>query len=156
MPGGVGAAVRALPRSSLDRSSTAEGCLRTRHRFRLVPSEELIDRHREARAAFSAAVERLVSVLEEIAVAAVRDALPTAERLEVVGEMNEDWAWTLRIQRVLDATGAVIFDIQEGADAHVEDHIHEVGVDYLDLLLEVSGEDYLGTQEIEPGWSSET
>jgi hypothetical protein len=82
----------------------------------------------------------------------VRDALPTAERLEVLGEMNEDWAWTLRIQRVIDADGAVLFDIKAGAaDRDVEDLIDEVGVDYLDLLLEITGEDYFGRHEIDRG-----
>lgn len=99
-----------------------------------MPADELIERHRGALAAFSAAVDRLVPVLEEMALAAVRDALPTAHRLEVLGEMTEDWAWTLRIQRVFDAD--------------LEDHLHEVGVDYLDLLLDVTGEDYFGTTVI--------
>jgi hypothetical protein len=79
----------------------------------------------------------------------VRDVLPTAHRLEVLGEMNEDWAWTLRIQRVLDAGDRVLFDVAVGADADVEDHLHEVGVDYLDLLLDITGEDYFGTKVIE-------
>jgi hypothetical protein len=114
-----------------------------------VPPAELIERHRAALANFSAVVDQLVPVLEEIALATVRDLFPTAHRLEVLGEMNEDWAWTLRIQRVLDADGAVLFDVAVGADADLEDHVHEVGVDYLDLLLEVTGEDYFGTHEIE-------
>jgi len=117
-------------------------------RFRPVPADELIERHRDALAAFSAAVDRLVPVLEEIALAAVCDVLPTAHRLEVLGEMNEDWAWTLRIQRVFDADDRVLFDVALGADADLEDHLHEVGIDYLDLLLDVTGEDYYGTHEI--------
>ena len=114
-----------------------------------MPADELIERHRGALAAFSAAVDRLVPVLEEIALAAVRDVLPTAHRLEVLGEMNEDWAWTLRIQRVVDADDRVLLDVAVGADADVEDHLHEVGVDYLDLLLDITGEDYFGTKVIE-------
>ncbi len=114
-----------------------------------MPSDELIERHRQARDEFSASVERLVPILEEMAIATARDALATAHRLEVLGEMNEDWAWTLRIQRVLDADGTVLFDVAAGAEADVEDLIHEVGVDYLDLLLEVTGEEYFGTHEIE-------
>jgi hypothetical protein len=114
-----------------------------------VPADDLIERHRDALAAFSGAVDRLVPVLEEIAFAAVRDVLPTAHRLEVLGEMTEDWAWTLRIQRVFDADDSVLFDVAVGADTELEDHLHEVGVDYLDLLLDLTGEDYYGTHEIE-------
>lgn len=136
-------------KSSRDRSSAAGTRRRPRRRFWRVPAGELIERHRDALANFSAAIERLAPLLEEITIATVRDALPTAHRLEVLGEMNEDWAWTLRIQRVLDAAGTVLFDIDTGAEADVEDHIHEVGVDYLDLLLEITGEDYFGRQEIE-------
>lgn len=115
-----------------------------------MPAQDLIARHRDALAGFTAVVDRLVPVLEAIAVATVRDALPTAARLEVLGEMNEDWAWTLRIQRVLDEDRTVLFNLATGADAVLEDLIHEVGVDYLDLLLEITGEDYFGRHEIEP------
>lgn len=115
-----------------------------------MPSDELIDRCRQARLQLSAAVEQLVPVLEEIAIATVRDVLPDAHRLEVLGEMNEDWARTLRIQRVLDVDGRVLFDhLVSGADDDLEDLIHEVGIEYLDLLLEVTGEDDFGTKEIE-------
>jgi hypothetical protein len=117
--------------------------------LRVVPADELIERHRATLAEFSAAVDRLVSSLRAIALATVRDALPSAERLEVLGEMNEDWAWTLRIQRVLDSGGNVLFDMGAGANPEVEDLIHEVGIDYLDLLLEITGEDYFGTNVIQ-------
>lgn len=113
-----------------------------------IPADELIERHRAAVAGFTAAVGRLRPVLEAIAVAAVQDVVPAAARLEVLGEMNEDWAWTLRIQRVLDVDGAVLFDSAIGGAAGLEDHLHEVGIDYLDLLLQISGEDYLGRHEI--------
>ena len=113
-----------------------------------MPAEDLIHRHRDALADFSAAVDRLIPVLRATALATVRDAFPSAERLEVLGEINEDWAWTLRIQRVLDSGGGALFDVTTGADPDVEDLIHEVGIEYLDLLLEITGEDYFGTHEI--------
>lgn len=114
-----------------------------------MPSDELIDRYRQAREQLSAAFEQLVPILQEIAIATVRAALPGARRLEVFGEMNEDWAWTLRIQRVLDADGAVLFELAPGVDDDLADLIHEVGTEYLDQLLEITGEDCFGHKEIE-------
>ena len=125
------------------------GCHTRPLRSFCVPADELIERHRATVAGLTAAGGRLRPVLEAIAVAAVQDVVPAAARLEVLGEMNEDWAWTLRIQRVFDADDRVLFDIAVGADADLEDHLHEVGVDYLDLLLDVTGEDYVGTKVIE-------
>ena len=75
-----------------------------------MPSADLIARHREALDVYSAAVAFLTPLLEEMAVAEVRDVLPAANQIQVLGEMNEDWAWRLRIQRVLDAKGNVQFD----------------------------------------------
>jgi hypothetical protein len=40
-----------------------------------------------------------------MALATIADVLPSAELLETRGEMNEDWLFTLRIQRVLDSKG---------------------------------------------------
>jgi hypothetical protein len=57
---------------------------------------------------------------------------------------------TLRIQRVLDGNGSVPFDIESGhPESAVEEAVDETGVEYLDLLLDLTGEDYLGVREIE-------
>lgn len=82
-----------------------------------MPADKLIERHRARVPPFSAVVNGLVPVLEEIALAAVSDLLPTAHRLEMLGVLNGDWAWTLRIQHVLDADHRVPFDVAVGADA---------------------------------------
>jgi hypothetical protein len=63
--------------------------------------------------------------------------------------MNEDWAFTLRIQRVRDREGRVLYGAGEGhEDPVVEDTVDQVGVDYLDLLLDLTGDQYLGHTSI--------
>lgn len=95
------------------------------------------------------AVAELVPLLVEMALATVSEVLPAADSLETAGEMNEDWAFTLRIQRVLDADGRVLYDVSSGHDdPEVETTIDEVGLDYLDLLLDITGEEYLGRQAL--------
>jgi hypothetical protein len=80
----------------------------------------------------------------------ISDVLPGAHELEMVGRINEDWIPTLRIQRVLDKNGAVLFDIGFGHDARlVEEMIDEVNTEYLDLLLDLTGDDYTGTRTID-------
>src|SRR5690606_25309716 len=115
-------------------------------------------------AAFDAAQQRhteaaaeLAPLLVEMAVATVAEVLPCADTLETEGETNEDWAFTLRIQRVLDADGRVLYDVIAGdEDPEVETTIDEVGVDYLDLLLDLTGDEHLGRQTIKRAAASGT
>lgn len=43
----------------------------------------------------------------------------------------------------------MLFDLAAGVDDELADLIHEVGIEYLDLLLEITGENYFGHKEIE-------
>lgn len=114
-----------------------------------MPRPELIAAFDAANERHTAAVADFVPLLVEMALAAVTDALPGADTLETEGEMNEDWAFTLRIQRVLDADGDVLYDVGVAHDdPEVETTIDEAGVDYLDLLLDLTGEEYLGRHTI--------
>jgi hypothetical protein len=114
-----------------------------------MPSPELIAAFDAAGERHSVAVADLVPLLIEMALATVADVLPGAEVFETEGEMNEDWICTLRIQRVLDAGGVVLYDIDLGHDdPQVEHRIDEVGVEYLDLLLDLTGDDYLGRKTV--------
>lgn len=80
----------------------------------------------------------------------VADVLPDATLIELHGEFNEDWLRTLRIRRVLSATGEVLFDVAEGHDERrVEDAIDEVNYEYLDLLLDLTGDTFMGNSTIE-------
>jgi len=122
----------------------------------MTPAEEIAVPEPSLTAAFDAAQQRhteavteLALLLVEMALATVAEALPGADTLETEGEMNEDWAFTLRIQRVLDTDGGVLYDVGVGhGDPVVESTIDEVGFDYLDLLLDLTGEEYIGRKTL--------
>ena len=114
-----------------------------------MPDAELIAEYRTAREAHRAAVETLVPLLERIAVETLRDRWPDANELEMHGEFNSDWVPTLRIQRVIALDGRVLYDSAVVAEDEIEDMIDEVGIEYLDVLLDLTGDDFMGAKSIE-------
>ncbi len=98
---------------------------------------ELLLVHREGNA-------RLAVLATRAAAATLQSVLPTGTSAVVLGAMNEDGALVLRIQRVLDAAGGVLFDVTVGAEREIEDLIDEVNVEYLDVLLDLTGDRYMG------------
>lgn len=118
---------------------------------------DLVTEFKRTRDQWNALWEALAPLAERIAVETVADVLPGATVIEVRGETNEDWLRILRIQRVLSETGDVLFDATEGHDdRRVEDAIDEVNHEYLDLLLDLTGDLYIGNSaiELEPDASS--
>lgn len=65
-----------------------------------MPSAELIEAFERARERHAAAVGAFVPLLVTMAFSLIAEALPGAETLDAHGEMNEDWAFTLRVLRV--------------------------------------------------------
>jgi hypothetical protein len=115
-----------------------------------MPNQSLIEAFDTARGRHAAAVAELVPLVIQMALTTVAEVLPGAEILETEGGMNEDWLFTLRIQRVLDGNGRPLYEIAVGHDdADVEETIDRVGFEYLDLLLDLTGDEYLGRQRIE-------
>lgn len=93
----------------------------------------------------------LAALAEQLAVETITDVLPGASVVELIGEFNEDWLRTLRVRRVLAADGTVLFDADEGHDdPRVETAIDEVNTEYLDLLLDLTGDAYMGTSTVAP------
>lgn len=45
--------------------------------------------------------------------------------------------------------GRVLYDAAVVADDDVEDMVGEVGIEYLDVLLDLTGDDFMGTKSIE-------
>lgn len=115
-----------------------------------MPDEVLIREYERARAEHQRAVSALVPFLMRMALDRVADVMPRVHELEVLGELNEDWVPILRIRRVLDAAGRVLFDVDMGHDDRtVEDVIDEVNIEFLDPLLELTGDDFMGAKTID-------
>lgn len=104
-----------------------------------------------ALARYTADAERLAELAERLAMAEVRALLPDAAVGVVHGWMNEDWLKVLRIQRVRSVTEEILFDVETGAEAEIEDALHEIGTELLDLIVDLTGDTYMGTQELEIG-----
>jgi hypothetical protein len=104
----------------------------------------------EARAAYEQSVQRVVPLLVRAALTHAAEVLPGTAQLEVWGEFNEDWIPTLRIQRVLDGDGRILYDTETGPhDPGVEAQIEQINSDYLDQLLHLTGGEYLGEGIVE-------
>ena len=117
-----------------------------------MPDPALVDTFRSARQAYERARQALVPLLERMALESVADVLPGADTLELYGEYNEDSIPVLRIQRVIDTSGSKLFDATEGHDEpNVEDTIDMVDTEYLYLLIDLTGDEYLGNKTIDRG-----
>lgn len=115
-----------------------------------LPNAALVAEFERARAEHDRVSRALIPLVERVAVDTIADVLAGTHTLEVHGEINEDWLAILRIQRVLDADGGVLFDIESGHDDRVvEDAIDTVNTEYLDLLVDLTGDEYMGTKTIE-------
>jgi|SRR5581483_12367427 len=108
----------------------------------MLTFERLVTTHRRLS-------EELAKVLWQVTLARIRDVLPTAEVIEVYGDFNEDGVPRLRIRRVLDRVGTVLFDVGEGHDdRRVEDTVDEVDIEYLDRLVELATAEHMGRCEL--------
>lgn len=114
-----------------------------------MPSRELVAEYERSRAQHVAAAHEMASLLERMALATVVDVLPGAALIEAVGELSEDWIPTLRVQRVKDVDGTVLFDTDVGhPDRAVEDAVDAVNIEYLDVLIDLTGDEYMGASTI--------
>jgi hypothetical protein len=96
------------------------------------------DRHR-------AGVIELVRLARQMGLQTLADVLPGATTIEAIGALDEDSVPTLRIQRVLDSGGATLFDIRERcSDRAVEDAVDKVDIEYLDVLIGLTGDELMG------------
>jgi hypothetical protein len=96
----------------------------------------------------------LAELAERLAIETIVDVLPGASAVEVHGEFNEDWLRTLRVRRVLSADGTVLSDVEQGhEDRRVEAAIDNVNTEYLDLLLDPTGDSYMGESLLESSMS---
>jgi hypothetical protein len=110
-----------------------------------MPTQELVSEYEQARGRHATATRELGEVLVRMALATLAEVLPGAASIEAIGEYNEDWVPTLRIQRVLDGDNAVLFNVEKGHAARaIEDAVDLVNIEYLDVLMDLTGDDYMG------------
>ena len=115
-----------------------------------MPDTALVAEHHRARDAYTRASRELVPLLIRVTLERMADLLPGTHELEVAGRINGDWIPNLRIQRALDEQGAVRVDIGfSHDDPAVENGIDEVDTEYLDLLLDLTGDDFMGHRRID-------
>lgn len=115
-----------------------------------TPNQDLVVTFERTRRDWDALGQTLAPLAEQLAIETVADVLPLASAIEVRGEINEDWLRILRIRRVLSVDGEVLFDAREGhEDRRVEEAIDEANADYLDLLMDLTGDLYMGDHSLE-------
>lgn len=115
-----------------------------------MPTPEIESAYRAARERCEAAAEELRTQLVTIALASLSEVLPGAASIDAIGEFNEDWVPTLRIQRVRSTDGRVLFDVDAGQpERAVEDTIDTVDIEYLDVLIDITGDGYMGANTID-------
>lgn len=85
-----------------------------------MPVADVRPRYEDARDRYREAVKTLAPLLVQMATETVVGALPDASVVDVLGGMNEDGAYTLRIQQVRDRTGRAIYDPQAPSEPAAE------------------------------------
>ena len=117
-----------------------------------MPNQDLVAEFRRRRDQWDALGLALAPLAEQLAFQTVADVLFGAAVADVRGEMNAAGRRILRSQRGLSGEGDVLFAGPEGHDdRRVEDAIDETNADYLDLLLDLTGDLYMGNHTLE--WS---
>lgn len=107
----------------------------------------LDDQLREAEAAYHAAARGFSTAIEAWVGRKLRAAYPTATKLIALGEYHEDGAIRLRTQRVIDAAGAALGDVEDPTETF--EKLVDLIDPYLDWLADINGEDYLGDHDFE-------
>lgn len=110
-----------------------------------VPDYELRSRYRTLLDQHSRLGRELTEMVQSVIIDLLREVLPGASAVEVHGQINEDWLSALRVQRALDETGTVLFDVETGhPDRAVEDLIDRLDTEFLDHLVYLAPDAYLG------------
>jgi hypothetical protein len=110
-----------------------------------VPDYELRSRYRTLLDQHSRLGRDLTELLRLAIIDLPREVLPGSSVAEVHGHINEDWLTVLRIERVLDEAGGVLFDVETGhPDRVVEDLIDRIDTEFLDHLVYLAPDAYLG------------
>lgn len=109
--------------------------------------------YEKAKAEYHEAASRLADAIPAWVARHVRDAYPEAITLRAGGEMGENGP-ILRAQFVVGAAGSVIAGWDDAASDYIEDDgeweaLTDIIDDLLDQLIDLTGDDYFGDQDID-------
>lgn len=110
----------------------------------------LVEDYQVALRAHLRAVDALVPLTIRMAQAAIAALVPGAHHLEVRGELTEDGLPTLHLERVLNKQGDVLLDVALVRDVATDNAIALAEQHYLDALLDLTGDEYMGPSEVHP------
>lgn len=114
-----------------------------------MSTPEIMSDYRAARERYAAAAVELEEQLVRMALTTLAEVLPGAETIDAVGSCDGDLIPTLRIQRVRSVEGEVLFDVDRGHPTHaVEDAVDRVDIEYLDVLIGIAADRYMGAVTI--------
>lgn len=114
-----------------------------------MPTPEMVSEYRAARERHDTAAVDLQDQLVRMALLTLADVLPGTASIDAVGSYDEDLIPTLRIQRVRSVEGEVLFDVDRGHPTRaVEDAVDRVDIEYLDVLIDLTGDRYIGAVTI--------
>lgn len=114
-----------------------------------MPTPEQATEYRAGRERYDTAADELREQLVRMALTTLAEVLPGADSIDALGTYNEDLIPTLRIQRVRSAEGEVVFDVDRGhPNRAVEDAVDRVDIEYLEVLIDITGNRYMGTVTI--------
>lgn len=114
-----------------------------------MPTPEMVSEYRAARERYDMAAVDLQNQLVRMTLTTLADVLPGTESVDAVGSYDEDLIPTLRIQRVRSVEGEDLFDVDRGHPTRaVEDAVDRVDIEYLDVLIAVTGNRYMGAVTI--------
>lgn len=110
-----------------------------------TPDYDLRSRYRDGLDRHSRLGRELVELLPAVSIDLLREVLPRTAAVEVYGEMNEDWLTVVRVERVLSPDGDILFNTTTGhPDRAVEDLIDRIDTEFLDHLVHLAPDAYLG------------
>ena len=114
-----------------------------------MPTPEMVSEYRAARERYDTAAVDLQDQLVRMALLTLADVLPGTASIDAVGSCDEDLIPTLRIQLVRSVEGEVLFDVDRGHPTRaVEDAVDRVDIEYLDVLIDLTGDRYMGAVTI--------
>lgn len=102
-----------------------------------------------AKSNYSEAARRLAEMLEVVALGAVKHLFPAAHMITVKGSHGEEGEPRLRLQVILDADANVLWSGDNPADDAVEDAISAIDMEYLDWLIDITGDEWFGQHDLD-------